>query len=243
MLSPAYQLTHAFTDTGRWHQCGGLGVRPGVTTVLSKTLPPDRAEFFAKWEARVGAEEAERVRTRATSQGTWLHRMAECHLLGEPFSPPDDIQLDEVQLENINVMWRKLRPILGEVEEVLGVESVAHWHGPDPQPNHISNGYAGSIDLIAKIHGQIVIVDLKTTSSTPKPQAWIQDYFLQVAAYANAAQFTYPDLPPIDMGAIVMVAPKGHAQIIEMDKPELIQAEQEFGLRLEQFYRELQAAA
>lgn len=238
-LQPAYELRHQYTENGRWHQCGSYGLRPGVTTVLSRTLPQERAEFFQSWEARVGAAEAERVRNRATSQGTWLHRMAECHLLGERFTPPPDIELDEEQHKNVAVMWRKLLPILGELDECISVEAVAQWHGPDPQPYHISNGYAGSIDIIAKIHGQIVIVDLKTSKSSSKREEWIRDYYLQIAAYARAAQFSYPELPPVDMGAIVLVAPSGSPKVYEMDRQELIQAENEFGRRLEQFYAQL----
>jgi len=244
MLSPAYQLSHVFTEHGRWHQCGADGGRrPGVTTVLGRTLPADRQAFFAQWEARVGAETAERIRTRATDQGSWLHRRIECHLLGEHFAPPDGIELDEEQHENIEKMWRKMLPILGEVEEVFGIELPCFWEGPDPQKLDLSWGYAGSVDCICRIHGQVVVVDWKTSSSTPKPDSWITDYNLQAAAYANALAHTYKELPPIDMAAVVIVAPKGRPQIVELDREELLQAENAFGQRLAAFYEQLRQAA
>jgi PD-(D/E)XK nuclease superfamily len=238
-LRPAYDLTHRYTENGRWHQCGSYGLRPGVTTVLSRTLPQERAEFFQSWEARVGAAEAERVRNRATSQGTWLHKRIEDHLSDRHFCPPSDIELDEMQLANVEKMWGRMIPILGEIELVYGLELPAFWAGPEPEEGHLSWGYAGSIDCIAQIHGQTVVVDWKTSSSTPKPESWLADYKLQAAAYANAAARTYPDLPPITMAAIVIVAPKGSPQILELDRLELLQAEEEFGRRLEQFYAQL----
>ena len=248
MLQPAYDLSHRYTEHGRWHQCGAQGgLRPGVTTVLGRTMPAGREAFLADWRERVGHEAAERIKVRATDQGSWLHRRIECHLLGEHFVAPDGIELDEEQHENIEKMWRKMLPILGEVEEVYGIELPCFWEGPDPQKHDVSWGYAGSVDCVARIHGQLVVIDWKTTSSTPKPLHWLlaegSAYDLQLAAYANALAHTYKELPPIDMAAIVIVAAKGRPQIIELDREDLTQAENAFGARLQAFYEQLRQAA
>ena len=244
MLQPAYDLRHVYGENGRWHQCGIQGgLRPGVTTVLGRTTPEERKAFFQGWEARVGADKAERIRNRATDQGSWLHRRIECHLLGERFVAPEGIELDADQHENIEKMWRKMIPILGEIEEIYGIELPCFWEGPNPQKLDLSWGYAGSVDCICRIHGQTVVVDWKTSSSTPKPESWLVDYNLQASAYANALIHTYKELPQIDMAAIVIVAPKGRPQIIELDREELLQAENAFGTRLQAFYEQLQQAA
>ena len=44
-------------------------------------------------------------------------------------------------------------------------------------------GIAGSVDCIAEFDGELSIIDFKT-SKKPKPREWIEDYFVQCAAYA-----------------------------------------------------------
>ena len=42
---------------------------------------------------------------------------------------------------------------------------------------------AGRVDCIAEFDGELAVIDFKT-SAKPKPRAWIEDYFVQCAAYA-----------------------------------------------------------
>lgn len=242
LLQPAYDLTHRHLETGRWHQCGAEGgLRPGVTTVLGRTLPAEKAASLDAWRDRVGAEEAERIKKRATDLGSFIHAQIEAALLDQPFTPPAGITLDDDQQTMAAAMWRKARPILGEITRVLAIECPCRWHGADPQPNDVSWGYAGSVDCIAEVHGQIVLIDWKTSGkSATKPRSWTHDYELQCSAYANAARFTYPELPPIDMAAIVTIPASGRPAIIELDKDELFHAANEFGSeRLAAFYAQL----
>ena len=44
-------------------------------------------------------------------------------------------------------------------------------------------GIAGTVDCIAEHNGELAIIDFKT-SKKPKPREWIDDYFVQCAAYA-----------------------------------------------------------
>ena len=44
-------------------------------------------------------------------------------------------------------------------------------------------GIAGSVDCIAEFDDELSIIDFKT-SAKPKPRHWIDDYFVQCAAYA-----------------------------------------------------------
>lgn len=247
MLSPAYALSHRFTEHGRWHLCGAEGgLRPGVTTILGRTVGPEKAAVLDAWKARVGEVEAERIKKRATDLGSYVHAQIEAALLNEPFSPPAGITLDEEQQIKAAAMWRKAQPILGEITKVLAIECPCKWHSPDPVELTPSWGYAGSADCIAEVHGQVMLLDWKTTSSGSgsKPRSWTHDYELQVAAYVNAAQFTYPELPPIDMAAIVTFPASGRPSIIELDRDELFHAANEFGeQRLTRFYDQLRAAA
>ena len=44
-------------------------------------------------------------------------------------------------------------------------------------------GIAGTVDCIAEYEGELAIIDFKT-SKKPKPRDWIENYFVQCAAYA-----------------------------------------------------------
>ena len=46
---------------------------PSVTTILSATQSDEKKESIAKWTARVGEDEAIRVRDTAASRGTNMH--------------------------------------------------------------------------------------------------------------------------------------------------------------------------
>jgi len=52
-------------------------------------------------------------------------------------------------------------------------------------PLYYSGLYAGTTDLIGIWRGQPAIMDFKQTNK-PKRREWIDDYFLQLAAYAAA---------------------------------------------------------
>ena len=69
---------------GRFYDCEGQKL-PSVTTILSGTKEGDGLK---KWIARVGEEEAERIRTEAATRGTYMHNILEK-------------QIDIVSTENI----------------------------------------------------------------------------------------------------------------------------------------------
>ena len=55
---------------------------PSVTTILGKTQSPEKAEGLAKWRARVGEIEAQRITDQAAIRGTAMHNILEHHILG-----------------------------------------------------------------------------------------------------------------------------------------------------------------
>ena len=56
---------------------------PSVTTILSATQPQEKLEAIAKWKARVGDVEADRVKNTAANRGTLMHSILEGHILGK----------------------------------------------------------------------------------------------------------------------------------------------------------------
>lgn len=165
------------------------GPLPSVTTILSRTA--DKPGLHA-WRRRVGAAEAARVTKEAADRGTRLHADVEGVLLrGEM---PQDI-----------TPWlASLVPFLGRVQAAHLVEGMV-WH---------PLGYAGCLDLLATVDGELAIVDWKT-ASRPKLAEWTEDYQLQVAAYCAAASSVYG--LRVRRGWVAIALEDQEAQVVEVD--------------------------
>ena len=146
---------------------------PSVTTVLDALK--DKTALF-EWRKRVGNEEADRIMRLATGIGTQVHLHLEKHILEEV--RPNGSNL-------IHQMARELSEIvidngLSKVDEVWGTEVPLYYPGL----------YAGTTDCVGVYEGKPAIIDFKTTRK-PKKREWIDDYFLQGAAYAEAHNEIY----------------------------------------------------
>ena len=61
----------------------GSSKLPSVTTILNVTASSEKRESIAKWKAKVGEAEAERVKNTAATRGTAMHSYLEYHLNGQ----------------------------------------------------------------------------------------------------------------------------------------------------------------
>jgi genome maintenance exonuclease 1 len=132
-----------------------------VTSVISHI----KREFFRKWRERVGEEEANKITKKATSRGTDMHTLAENYLLNQ--------ELPEVQPLS-QFLFSQAKPKLDEIDNIHAIEKSLY---------SLQLGIAGTVDCIAEHNGELAIIDFKT-SKKPKPREWIDDYFVQCAAYA-----------------------------------------------------------
>ena len=64
--------TRSTTDGIRTYDIGKEKL-PSVTTILSATQSDEKKESIARWTARVGKEQATRVKDQAASRGTNMH--------------------------------------------------------------------------------------------------------------------------------------------------------------------------
>ena len=150
---------------------------PSVTTILDKTKPQEKREALAKWKAAVGEQKAQQIVTEAANRGTRMHAYLEQFVLSgdmkelptNPFAHPSWFMAAEVILKG-----------LANVDEFWGVEV----------PLYYSGLYAGTTDCLGVWKGCPAILDFKQTNK-PKKREWIEDYFLQLAAYAQAHNHTY----------------------------------------------------
>ena len=80
------------------------------------------------------------------------------------------------------------------MDEIWGTEVTVYYPGL----------YAGATDLVGIYDGTAVIGDFKQTNK-PKRREWINDYFLQLAAYGMAHNHVYNTA--IQSGVILNVQP------------------------------------
>ena len=146
---------------------------PSVTTILSKTKD---MTHLNEWKKRVGEENAKRITTEAAGVGTAMHSNLERFLCGmqrQPGNNPVHVQANKMA----DVIIEKG---LSKVDEVWGMEQSLYFPGL----------YSGTTDLVGVYDGEPAIMDHKQTNK-PKKAEWVEDYYLQLTAYAMAHNEVY----------------------------------------------------
>jgi len=132
-----------------------------VTTVTSF----QKAKSIKEWRQRVGEEKANAITRKAASRGTDMHTLVEHYLKNETL--PDVQPLSEF-------LFKFARPFLDRINNIHALESPLY---------SLKLGVAGTVDCIAEYDGELAVIDFKT-SKEPKPEEWIEGYFVQAVAYA-----------------------------------------------------------
>lgn len=145
---------------------------PSVTTILDATKPEEAKKALREWRKRVGEKQAQQITTEAAGRGTRMHKWLENYIktgeTGEPGSNPYSLQSHQMAQSII-------REGLSKCDEFWGTEV----------PLYYPKVYAGTTDLVGVHDGSEAIMDHKQTNK-PKKREWIEDYFIQLAAYAAA---------------------------------------------------------
>jgi genome maintenance exonuclease 1 len=191
---------------------------PSVTTILGATK---NQQFLKDWTAKVGEQEADRIKNHSSRRGTAMHKFLESHIQGVGY---DD--LTGIGQEAKPMAEKIIEVGLTPVEEVYGSEVTLHYPGL----------YAGSTDLVCLHNDMESIVDFKQ-SNRPKREEWIDDYFLQIAAYAMAHDYVYGS--KIRQGVIMVCTPDLYYQEFKIQDAELRSWKHKFLKRLD-MYHELQ---
>ena len=189
MIANLYQypeLTRVEKNDVRYYQDSLSNLVPSVTTILSAT--GDHSGIDA-WKRRVGPKTAKAVVDEATTIGTAVHLAIENYLYGKEWEQFTD---DKIGMLAHQIAKRFICDCLGDIDEVWGLESGLVLDGL----------YAGTADCIGIFRGKPTIIDFKTAKKI-KRKDWIEDYFLQGAAYANAHNVMYKT--NIESIAILMV--------------------------------------
>ena len=192
---------------------------PSVTTILSATQSAEKRESLAKWRERVGEETATRIVDSAGARGTAMHKILEKYVLGKGY-------LDETTVgkQAHNMALQVIQSGLSNITEYYGTECTLYYPGL----------YAGQTDLVAIHKGEDAIIDFKQTNK-PKRREWIEDYYLQLAAYAMAHNFIYKT--KITKGVVMMCSKDNYYQEFVIEGAEFQKYKHNFLRRVDEYYK------
>ena len=166
------ELKRTTTEKQRLYTCPDGNAVPSVTTILDKTKSEEKKAGLARWRKSVGEAKAKEIVTEAANRGTRMHTYLENYVLGEELK--DKVSNPYAQ-QSLYMAKIVIDEGLKDVDEYWGTE-VALYH---------PKIYAGTTDLVGVHKGEPAIMDFKQTNK-PKKREWIEDYFLQLCAYAEA---------------------------------------------------------
>jgi hypothetical protein len=192
---------------------------PSVTTILGKTQSAEKAEGLARWRARVGIDEAQRITDQAASRGTAMHAILEHYVLGK----------NRLDLTNIGQEAHKMADVvidkgLSHLDEIWGSEVALYY----PEL------YAGATDLVGIYNGRESIIDFKQ-SNKPKRREWIDDYLIQLAAYTMAHNYVYQT--KIQQGVVLMCTKDGYFQEFIVSDKDFQNYQHEWLKRVDLYYK------
>ena len=188
---------------------------PSVTTILSRTKDQG---FLKKWKAKVGEQQAEVIKNISSKRGTSMHKYIEAYILEKGYEDMTSLGQQAKTMAH-KVIEMGLTP----VEEYYGSEVTLYYPGL----------YAGSTDLVCVHNEMDTIIDFKQSNS-PKRKEWIEDYYMQIAAYAMAHDYIHGS--NIEQGIIMVCTPDLYMQEFRFQGAEMRMWKHKFLARLNEFY-------
>ena len=152
------------TVDGSRRYCVNGKLLPSVTTVTSY----QNRQSIAEWRERVGAEVANKISQFASTNGTKFHKLVEDYL------NKIDAEYDSEKYEIALKLFNQFQPLLDQVDNIHYQECALYSE---------TLGIAGRVDCIAEYDGKLSVIDFKS-SSKPKYESQIQNYFVQETGYA-----------------------------------------------------------
>ena len=194
---PYEELSKTSKDGKRHYATPDGRTVPSVTTVLSATK--DMTHLHA-WRKRVGVEKAAQITQESANIGTVMHSSLEKHVKGQERKPGTNfIHQKAHQMANVIIDNG-----LTNISEVWGSEVSLHY----PEL------YAGTTDLVGVYKGEPAIMDFKQARKL-KRKEWIDDYYLQLVAYAEAHNKQYDT--QIKSGRVFICTQNNEYQTFEID--------------------------
>jgi genome maintenance exonuclease 1 len=193
---------------------------PSVTTILDATKSEESKQALQNWRKRMGAQKAQAITTEAANRGTRMHKFLEDYIktgmITESGSNPYSIQSHQMAQSIITQG-------LVKCNEYWGTEV----------PLYFPKIYAGTTDLCGVHDGSEAIMDHKQSNKLKKRE-WIDDYFVQLTAYANAHNEVHGT--KIRKGVIFMCTADNVYQEFIIEGSEFDKYSEMWFKRVEQYY-------
>lgn len=193
---------------------------PSVTTILDATKSEESKAALQNWRNRVGHVKAQAITTEAAGRGTRMHKWLENYVktgeTGEPGSNPYSKQSHQMAHSIIT----------------QGLVNCTEYWGTEV-PLYFPKVYAGTTDLVGVHSGSPAIMDHKQANKLKKRE-WIDDYFVQLAAYANAHNEVHGT--SINKGVIFMCTQDNIYQEFIIEGSEFNKYTDMWFKRVEQYY-------
>ena len=194
---------------------------PSVTTILSACQSDEKKASLEAWRQRLGPKTADIARDLAAERGTAMHRFLEAHIDG---SGHKDLTPLGEQAEKM--AHKIIESGLKDREEVWGQEATLYYPGL----------YAGATDDVGIYDGQPASMDFKQ-SNKPKRAEWIEDYKLQLVAYATAHDCIFGT--NIEQGVILMCTPDNFFQRFLVNGSEFREYKWKWLRKISDYYRSI----
>ena len=192
---------------------------PSITTVLGKQ--PGKQKGLQAWRKRIGEEQARIVSGKAARRGTAFHNICEDYLNGM-----EDITHHK---DKNFLAWCMFGEMKSHLDEKINKVVLQEQSMYSPRYK-----VAGRCDFIGVYKDTLAVVDFKTTT-TPKKEEWIEDYFIQCSAYASMyEEHTGETIEDI---VIMMVAEDGQVQIYEKKAADYLPKLEEM---MDEFYKTIE---
>ena len=174
---------------------------------------------MARWIAKKGKNEADRVKNEAAARGSAMHSIIEHHVNGNNI-----LDMTETGQGAHRMAAVVIDKGFKNLDEIWGSEVVLSYPGL----------YAGQTDLVGVYQGRDSIIDFKQ-SNKPKREEWIEDYYYQMVAYAMAHDCIYGT--NIEQGVIMMCTPDLFYQQFVLNGSRFRQYKWKWLWRLSEYYK------
>ena len=208
------QVSRSEAHGSRTYDVSGTKL-PSVTTILAQTKDQT---YLDRWKAKVGYEEAERIKNLSSKRGTSMHKFIEKHITGAGY-------------DDLTEIGQQAKPMAQKIIDI-GLTPVSEYYGSEVSL-YYPGLYAGSTDLVCIHNGKETIADFKQANK-PKREDWIEDYFLQIGAYAMAHDYVHGS--NIEQGVIMICTPDLYYQEFKFDGEMMQKYRHQFLQRLSQYY-------
>ena len=140
--------------------------------------------------------------------------------------------ISDIGYDDLSSVGNEARPMAQKIID-QGLINVSEYYGSEVTLFY-PDLYAGSTDLVCLHDNVEAIVDFKQ-ANRPKREEWIEDYYMQIAAYAMAHNMMFPKNSKIEKGVIMVCTPDLYYQEFVVEGSKLQKYYWQFLDRLSQY--------